>query len=52
MVKIIQISVGSNKHGLRDIIYGLSDDGKVYRWKWGKEDWTLDDENVWHNYKI
>jgi hypothetical protein len=49
MVKIIQITAGSERHGFRDKIYGLGDDGKVYRWKWGKdkEDWTLEDKNLW-----
>jgi hypothetical protein len=48
MVKIIQISVASNERKVRDVVYGLGDDGKVYRWRWGKgEDWTLDEGKAW-----
>lgn len=47
MVKIIQIVVFNSRRECREFIYGLGDDGKVYRWKYGKEDWTLDEGKLW-----
>jgi hypothetical protein len=43
-MKIVQISAISSESEEKDMIYGLGDDNKIYRWKYSAEKWVLDSE--------
>lgn len=52
MVKIIQISAISSLENDKDMIYGLGDDNKLYRWKYSREKWALDSEMADRNFNF